>query len=120
MYPKDESGITVRDALDDRTDGALYALQFEAKKNEWEPHIWAQKLQGEKTRFIFYATDHDGRTRYFDYATAQDTENLGALLQIAERAVEIKKAKTRIHEGLARLDHGLDPVEHRVDTERLD
>jgi hypothetical protein len=112
--------IPVRDTLDNLTEGALYALVCEAKEHNWDAHIWAQKCTEGLTRFVFFATDQDGLTRYFDYCTAKDTGSIGEGIKIYSRMAEIKKATARIHEGLARLDAGLDPVPNRVATERLD
>jgi hypothetical protein len=114
------SGLAVRNALDERTEGALYALQYEASENGWDPHVWAQKFKDGTTRFIFYATDSKGHTRYFDYATAQDTGNLAEKVIFFERMLETRKAEARVREGLTRLDAGLDPVRHRINTEKLD
>lgn len=113
-------GFALCDVLDHHTDGGLYALQYEAEQNGWDSHIWVQKLGDGVTRFFFYATDWEGRTRYFDHASAKDTGDLGDKLLIYERMVEIKKAKARIRDGLARLDQGLDPVPHQIDTKTFD
>lgn len=120
MQPKPIlSGLDMSDTLDERTEGALYALHYESSENGWDPHCWGQKL-GDKTLFIFYATDQKGRTRYFDYATVKDTGNLCDRVLFFERILETRKAETRLQDGLARLDAGLDPVRHRVDCEKLD
>jgi hypothetical protein len=113
MKPED-----IFNALDERTEGALYALQHTAKGKNLEPHVWASSTKNGVTTFLFFATDRNGRTMYFDYASSKDTEKLGDKVKNFAAAVEIQKAKARKSLETARLADGVDP-DPEVDTKNL-
>lgn len=120
MLPVSDPGdIAVQNAVDEATAGALYALHYESSKNGWDPHVWAQKLEGGRVRFIFYATDKDGSTRYFDHESNKDTGNLGATVLFFERLLESKRALLHILRGLDRIAAGLTPTPRRVEVGRF-
>lgn len=118
MYTKRNPNLA--NEIDMSTEGALYALQYEAGSHGWEPHIWAVSQTQGRTRFFFYATDQTGRTRYFDHETIQDTGELTQKVLICENMIEARTAEARIRLGLRRLDQGLDPVSNRIESDGMD
>ena len=86
------SAVAVHNDLDATTEGALYALQYEATANGWDPHVWAYRREDGQARFIFYATDREGRTKYFDYESGKDTGDLTERVLFFERMLECGRA----------------------------
>lgn len=113
---------SVKLAVDERTEGALYALQYEASQNGWTPHLWARTSKPDKTLIVFYATDRHGMIQYFDYAEVLDFDRLGDRINLHELTEEAKAFHAKLQEGFDRLDRGLDPVprRHLVDGRKLD
>jgi len=101
-------------AIDEATQGALYALRYRCRENDWTPFMWAQTPKERTpegfTRFLFVGTDSKGLVRYFDYALVPDPKGTGVRLNISEYLRETALATRRIRTGLDRMAKGLDPV----------
>ena len=101
-------------ALDEATEGAVYALRHHCKTHNLTPRLWAQTPKEgaprDRVRFLFVAHDAKGIVRYFDYALVPDPTNIAGQLKMSETVREAFLARKRIQAGLERLDKGLDPI----------
>ena len=109
----------LRVALDEATHGGLHALVHVVETQGFYPHIWVQpEAYPGYTRIMLYATDEVGRVRYFDTAITPTDPIRDTQVLVFERMKEVRKQTARIHEGLARLDAGLDPEYEEPDRSR--
>lgn len=100
----------MRLALDEATEGGLYALNMVSKSSNLTPHVWVQTNAAPgSSRVLFYATNEQGLVRYFDSALTPADEVRDTQILMMERMREIEKRTAQIQAGLARLDEGLDP-----------
>ena len=101
-------------AINDATKGALYDLRYRCRENQWTPRMWAQTTEEGApkgcSRFLFLGVDDKGIARYFNSALVPDPNGLAKRLRQEVVLREAKLATQRIQEGLARMDHGQDPV----------
>ena len=100
MFPARNEVLDLHNDLDKLTSGALYALQYRSATNGWEPHVWAQRLGEGRSRFIFFAVDQSGNTKYFDYATSKDPAKIDERVRFIERLVEGRKAGANIQANI--------------------
>lgn len=100
-------------AIDEVTEGCLYALRFECEQGGWTPHLWSQTpAEGAPSPFVrlfFIGIDTIGKTAYYDTILIRDTSQLAARVKISEITQEAARATKRIKKGLDRMDQGLDP-----------
>lgn len=100
-------------AIDEVTEGCLYALRFECERGGWTPHLWSQTTaEGAPppfVRFFFIGVDSIGKTVYYDTILVRDTNQLAARIKLSEVAQEAARATRRLRNGLDRMDQGLDP-----------
>ena len=84
------------DRLNEKTEGGLYALQYECKRHGWMPHLWAEPLSPLKTRIFFVAIDQAGHTRYFDHEVISDKK--GLLAKAIRRNEGLRPSHTKLPE----------------------
>lgn len=109
----------LRVALDAATQGGLQALALATQETGCNPHIWLQpEAYPGYTRVMFYATDETGHVRYFDSVLTPSDPARDTQVLFFERMKEVRKQTARLHEGLARLDAGLDPDYEEPDRSR--
>jgi hypothetical protein len=107
----------MRSRLNVATEGALWALNMAAKVNNLVPHVWVVPGKG-PTRVLFWATNQEGRTEYFDSALMESDPSLEGQLKLFLTMREAKNKTVQIHNGLARLARGLDPEDMWSDPSR--
>lgn len=107
----------MRVAIDEATEGGLYALNRVSKSEALEPGLWVEPGPVDGTsRYIFYAVEPmSGRITYFDTAVTPTEARLDAEVRLWAKGNEVKKRTAQVLEGLRRLDEGLDPEVGRPD-----